>query len=317
MQLNADQPVRIMHRSSWALLILVSVLVPIYYWLLIDSSGGDAPHHLDIAALRVEANRMPGAKPVAIEYEWAAGRLSPGTLLVAGGGLKRQPVATIAFRLLTPGGDTMIDSGLSRQQAHAMGYTIINEARVAQIQQALSSARRLLFTHEHLDQIGGLLAHPEFGTIARHTILTPEQSPQAPLARNLPWPADKSALPAPLVYTGMKAVAPGIVLIRSPSHTPGSQMIFVQLQNGHEFVFPGDIAAMQRNVTWLRPRSRLLADWLAPEDRGQAIAWLHALAELKQQQPDLTIVYARDFTWLNGPRARALLHEGFTPDAAP
>ena len=63
----------------------------------------------------------------------------------------------------------------------------------------------------------------------------------------------------PTVQAGApQAVAPGVVVIPAPSHTLGSQMVFVKLADGREFLFAGDIATMASSWRELRARSRLI-----------------------------------------------------------
>jgi len=49
-------------------------------------------------------------------------------------------------------------------------------------------------------------------------------------------------------------VAPGIVLIKSPGHTPGHQMVYIRLSGGEEFLFIGDIGWSLDNITELKTR---------------------------------------------------------------
>ena len=57
---------------------------------------------------------------------------------------------------------------------------------------------------------------------------------------------------APLEYEDYRAIAPGVVLIKAPGHSPGSQMIYVQRADGREFLFAGDIGWSLRNIEEVR-----------------------------------------------------------------
>jgi glyoxylase-like metal-dependent hydrolase (beta-lactamase superfamily II) len=46
-------------------------------------------------------------------------------------------------------------------------------------------------------------------------------------SRPVQWPEGSRESFKPLDYTGYSAVAPGVVLIKAPGHTPGSQIIYV------------------------------------------------------------------------------------------
>jgi glyoxylase-like metal-dependent hydrolase (beta-lactamase superfamily II) len=174
----------------------------------------------------------------------------------------------------------------------------------------------ILFTHEHLDHVGGFLRSPAFASIAGKALITPEQLAGIRATRGLPWPPAAEARIRPFAYRHMAAVAPGVVLIKTPGHTAGSQMIFVRLANGHEFLFAGDTATMGRSWRWERVRSRLVGEYLAPEDRAAILGWLRALAELKRRAPSLIIVPGHDLEEITTPLAHSGVRRGF-PAANP
>ncbi|MCW1384213.1 MBL fold metallo-hydrolase [Novosphingobium sp. KCTC 2891] len=278
--------------------LFIVVAMP-YYWLLIDARTADVPARtIDIAAIRRAAVSIEGPKPTAISYAVLAVRDMPGTALVAGGGLRADRVAKIAFRLATPGGDTLIDTGLTQYQAEDMDFDRFNPAARREVDAWMHGAQRILVTHEHPDYVGGFLASRDFDTIAPRVILNRAQAETMDRMRRGVIDSVGRIVDGPAIA----AVAPGIVLVRTPGHTPGSQMIYVQLANGREYLFTGDVAAMERNVTWLRPRSRLASGWQGGEDRVAVIGWLKGLAALKAQQPRLTLVYANDLNWMQNPR---------------
>ncbi len=94
------------------------------------------------------------------------------------------------------------------------------------------------------------------------------------------------------------ALAPGVVAIPAPSHSPHSQMIFVRLANGGEYLFAGEIAPLARSWQAQRGRARLVSDWLRPEDRRAVFAWLRTIRALKQEAPRLHVVPGYDHEWL-------------------
>jgi glyoxylase-like metal-dependent hydrolase (beta-lactamase superfamily II) len=55
-------------------------------------------------------------------------------------------------------------------------------------------------------------------------------------------------------YETYLPIAPGIVLIKAPGHTPGHQMVYVRLNSGHEYLFIGDVAWTLAGVTQLKLR---------------------------------------------------------------
>ena len=225
--------------------------------------------------------------------------VEPGTLLVAGGGLRSEETAVFVWHLPAPGGGTMINSGLTRDQAIASGFAEYRGGTQATVDRWLGSARWIAFTSEEIDHVGGLVA--QLGgnhALAAKVIGNPDQlhaiQQLTPSLSGMLKPAPE-ALVRP---TGYGAIAPGISALRAPGHLPGGQMIYVHLQNGREFLFLGDIAPMRRNVEWQRPRSRYAAEWRGTEDRAATLAWIKGIAALKAREPSLTLVYGHDYGWL-------------------
>ena len=275
-------------RYKIALALLVLIGVP-YYWLLIDNRPGPGPgERFDLAELRRLADAVPGPKPTAVAIQTVGWRRVPGTLFVAGGGLKRRLISIQAVLVRGAWGDVVVDSGFGPQDAQAFGLEKYFPANQRRVDAALRNARRIVFTHEHLDHMAGLLRLPDFAQVSGKALITPEQLPSGTVARNLPWPA--GAQVRPFRYARYAAIAPGVVLIRTPGHTPGSQMVFVRRGDGQEYLLAGDTATMTRSWTKLRARSRLVGDLMVHEDRPAIYAWLKAIRALKRADPALIVV---------------------------
>ncbi|WP_379538875.1 MBL fold metallo-hydrolase [Novosphingobium tardum] len=300
------------------LLLAVAVLGLPYYWLVLDNSVSGVPaYRLDIAQLRQAAGAIPGARPDSVTVQVVGWRRVPGTLMVAGGGLKRNLVAVQSFLLHAPGGNIVIDSGFDAAAARSMDMEKFLPAAQAKVDAAIRDARLVLFTHEHLDHMTGLLRMKDFASVAPHVLVTPEQGPGGPLARSLPWPRDTGRL-VPRKLAPVQPVAPGVVVVRTPGHTPGSQMIFARLADGSEYLFAGDTASMRRNWSLKRLRSRLLSDYLAPEDRPQVMGWLRAINDLFRQDPGLIVVSGHDYDDLvTDPTKRAFREDFVTRTVIP
>ncbi|KPF79401.1 hypothetical protein [Novosphingobium sp. AAP93] len=293
-----------------ALLLILIVAVP-YYWLLMDPGPTSvAPCDIDIARLRTLADSQKGPRPVAIEYAAVATNSEPGTYLIAGGGLRSEQTGVFVWRLLTPGGDTIINVGLTKDQAATWGYDNYRPEIQKTAESWLLAARRVIFTSEDLDHIGGLVTLlVEDRSVAKKLIGNPQQLETIkalfPSFTQTITPAP-AGLMAPYAYA---AIAPGIAIVRTPGFMGGAQMVYVRLQDGREYLFAGDTAPMRRNVEWQRPRSRYAAEWVGREDRRQTLAWIKGLARLKEREPGLKIVYGHDLGWLQdqaeGPRFAA------------
>jgi len=124
--------------------------------------------------------------------------------------------------------------------------------------------------------------------------LTREQITHSELMLPAKFPDHALDVYVPLDYEKYLAVAPGIVLVKAPGHTPGSQMVYVQMANASEFLFIGDVAWHLRNIETQRERPRLLTWVLLKEDRFAVFGQLATLYRLHQTQPDLHIVPGHD-----------------------
>ena len=98
---------------------------------------------------------------------------------------------------------------------------------------------------------------------------------------------------APFTYERAVAVAPGVVLLRAPGHTPGSQLVFIERQDGEEFLLLGDVAWHRENYEQVQERARLVT-LLLGEDRDAVLAQLAALQKLSTAEPKLHIVPGHD-----------------------
>ena len=296
-------------RLNLFLLCLLLAIGGPFYWLLMDSSPWNVPAQpLDIADLRALAEAQPGAKPSKVEMEVVGWRLLPGNLLTAGSGIKRRMKANIAFILAVPDqGPVMIETGMTAQQSAANNNDRYDAEAQRRVDAAMRSASLILATHEHPDHIGGLagLAGSAEGlTVLTKARLNAWQVPQADSGGQLGWPKSMTIAPS-LIGNQPQAAAPGVVVIPAPGHSPGSQMIYVRLNSGAEYLFAGDIASMAANWQEQRPRSRLVTDFIAREDRRASLAWLATVARLKKQAPALHVIASHDFEWLFDPENRS------------
>lgn len=279
---------------KWLAAILI-LLGGAYYWLLIDNRPGAAQAAtLDIGMLRQAANSMPGTKPDGISVETISRRQLPATLMVAGGGWGGGGIAVHSFRAGSGEGGVIIDSGFSRASADAMGVDSYDEAAQARVTAAMRRAAAIVVTHEHLDHIGGILEARDWQALLPKALITREQFDHPEISEPVRWPQGSRAGFKPFAYEGVRAIAPGVVLIKAPSHTPGSQLVFVQLADGREFLFLGDISSMDRNWRETRARSRLIGNLIAKEDRDAVFGWLKGFKALADANPTLTLVPSHD-----------------------
>lgn len=292
-------------RLNLILFALIALIGMPYYWLLLESNPGDAkPKQVSMAQLNQLAASLPGPSPSGIEIELASFRRLPGNLVAAGSGLKRKLIGAMAFRLTVEGRQgIVIDSGMTGSIADCLDMQKFDASAQSRIDQAMKTADLVLLTHEHADHMGGVIALAGSRDASSWINAVRLGSGQIEFSgsRCQPkWPSDLNLKPA-IPAGAPSAVAPGVVVIPAPGHTPGSQMIFVKLANGRKYLFAGDVATMDKSWRELRARSRLVGDYIAPENRAEVFSWLLTIRELKREDPSLTIIPGHDFDWIADP----------------
>jgi glyoxylase-like metal-dependent hydrolase (beta-lactamase superfamily II) len=301
-----------MKRWHKIVLTLVILLGAAAYWLLYDNRPGDIPaEKLDIAELRAAANSMAGAKPQDIAVETVARGALADTMLVAGGGFGKRDQGVNSFRIGRGAGNIIFDTGLNAKSNEAMPFYKFNAEAFARAQAALPAAAQILVSHEHLDHIGGLLTSPQWSTISARSHISRAQFDHPEITNPVVWPEGSRDSYRPMDYDRMQAVAPGVVLIKAASHTPGSQLLFVQLADGREYLFMGDISSMDRNWRETRARSRLVGDLLVGENRDAVFAWLKAFKAIHASNPGLIMVPSHDAVTIDELVASGALTRGF------
>ena len=281
-----------------------------YYWFIVDSSApSGGTYAIDMAEVRTLAASIAGDKASEVHVEHVASFSFPATAVVAGDGWASLDIPVQSYELVFPDRTAIIDTALSKTMSS--GLVSFDDKAYARMQAAMDKASLIVITHEHLDHIGGLSAHPHLAHVLKATRLTKEQvdSPEYMTSAKLPDGALNGY--RPLVYDRYVAIAPGVVLIKAPGHTPGSQMVYVQRADGTEYLFLGDVAWTLRNVELVRERARLITQFMIREDRDAVMLELAELHRIHEAEPALHMIPGHDARVLAASLKDGLLIEGF------
>jgi glyoxylase-like metal-dependent hydrolase (beta-lactamase superfamily II) len=141
--------------------------------------------------------------------------------------------------------------------------------------------------------VSGVIRTPYVNELAPKTILTRTQvrtlttTPQFPEIRL----TDEQALRYRIIdYDKYMAFAPGWALIKAAGHTPGSQMMFITLDSGREYLLIGDAAWHMDNVRKVTGKD---APWIVEDTAAvnDQLTWLNGLSTTDR---NLVIVASHD-----------------------
>lgn len=200
----------------------------------------------------------------------------PAGAAVAGAGWKWRELDFRGFQVVYPDRTVIIDAVHDRatHQRFYRGQPYDDAAWRLQ-QRALREASLIIVTHEHFDHLGGVSASPYLSQIHHRLLLTDEQV-SAKIRGGVVLPAAILRDLVPLRYERLHLAAPGIVLIKTPGHTPGHQWVYVELRDGRQFLLCGDTGWVAANARIPRGRPRLVSMMIG-EDRDELSAQLRRL----------------------------------------
>jgi glyoxylase-like metal-dependent hydrolase (beta-lactamase superfamily II) len=266
--------------------------------------------------VRAAARAVPGELPRSLRFLKFAEFKTPLSGAVAGAGEEIVEGAYTVFQVRYAHGWVMVDAGVDREVETDTSVTI-HQDRYQRIQEALRGANLIVVTHEHHDHVAGVIHTPARDLIAPKTVLTraqvqtllarlPSKVPlgSSPLVRLTPTDAARYLV---IDYEQLYPVAPGMVLIRAPGHTPGSQMVYVRLGSGQELLLVGDIAWFMAGIERRLQKPMAISREMG-EDRlalQQQLEWLSGLT--KRQH--IVLVNCHDDDWLQSLVSQGILQD--------
>jgi glyoxylase-like metal-dependent hydrolase (beta-lactamase superfamily II) len=250
----------------------------------------------DLDGLRQAARLVPGSPPLRLNVVKFAESRRTKNFSVKGEPASPSVQARTAFQIVYPDSYVMVDAGMDLDVHRFFGRGVeepYDAAAAAQVARAVAGARLIVVTHEHGDHVAGVIRAPDAATLAPRTILTRTQveglrtGPQMPEIRL----TDETARRFIVVdYDRRLPVAPGLVLLKAAGHTPGSQMVFLTLASGREYLLIGDTTWHMDGVRLVRGKN---APWVT-EDEPAVLDQLRWLNELSRSEPGLVVVASHD-----------------------
>lgn len=297
--------------AAASLLILTAVPRPVPQAGLPQTNAPVWTANLD--EIRRVAALLPGKRPLRINVVKFAESLRSRKFSLKGAPDEPSVQARTAYQVVYSDGAIMIDSGMDEQVHKFFGRGTVEPyypEAAKQVEKAVRAAKIIVMTHEHGDHVAGVIRTPFFQEIAPKTVLTKTQvqalltNPQMPEIKLTPEMASRYIV---VDYDKYLPVAPGMALIKAPGHTAGSQMIYVALESGSEYLFAGDTGWLMDNVRQIRGKD---APWIA-EDTDYVTAELTWLNKLTKTEKNLHIVISHDEEQRKQYIAAGTLGDGF------
>lgn len=243
------------------------------------------------------ATLIPGRKPQRINVLKFAESRRTKNFSVKGEPAMPSVQARTVFQVVYPDGYVMIDAGMDEPMHKQIGRGAEGEPYFAeqaqQVEKALRGARAIIFTHEHGDHVTGVIRTPYLAELAPKTVLTRAQvntletRPQFPDLKITDEQARRYHI---IDYDQYMAFAPGWTLIKAAGHTPGSQMMFIALESGREYLLIGDAAWHMDGIRKVAGKDApwIVEDTVAVNDQ---LRWLNGLYNTEK---DLVIIASHD-----------------------
>ncbi|GAB5456186.1 MAG: hypothetical protein Hens2KO_24150 [Henriciella sp.] len=290
---------------KWILRIFVGLLAGfalLFWWLLLSGSNAakTAPGVFDLEDWRAKASASSDALPTAVKIIEVGRDMAPP--FAAQAGRFGAPIAMSynAVEITYPDGVLIIGGAVDRSTAEGMTQSAadwrFDDNAYATLTETMLRADQVLMTHEHLDHIMAIARHPDPAALAPNLVLNGPQIEALPLFAQGSLDPALAELESRLDGS-VEAIAPGVVVVPAAGHTPGSQNVFITLQNGQEILLIGDIVWNLGAIEALKTRP-VLTQYLVfrpnYEDRDAVRKQVRALHEIMVANDNLIVLPAHD-----------------------
>lgn len=262
-----------------------------------SSSGGATTNTgfgPDLVRLRELSTVIPGPAPTAVCGVKFAASVRPRKFVIEGGDETPVTMPRTAFQVVFPDRTIMLDAGMDRETHNSFGAGEPFYAEAfARLARALDDASLIILTHYHADHVAGVLRAQNFSGLARKTMATYQTLDflvNRPHRPHLKLSEADAKQFISFDYADCLPIAPGVVLIKAPGHSPDMQMVFIRLTSGQEILHSVDAAWNLGNIREQKSKS---APWVK-EDVATVMAQLRWLNRLTESEPDLALIVTHD-----------------------
>jgi glyoxylase-like metal-dependent hydrolase (beta-lactamase superfamily II) len=293
---------------------LLAILIGLsYHYVLSSNAPQETDFGIELPLLRelADASGAPETFISEIRVELIGQNSIPSFASQAGAFQGTLAMVRTAYQLRGASTSLVIDTGMSEEMAREFGKNAVYfPDAFRRVQGAMSDASIVAVTHEHADHIAGIALHPNPASFIDALRLTSQQYDAlglfAPSLHKLLQRYEPLELVEPIV------IAPGVVMMGSAGHTPGSVMFYVRLRHGREILFIGDVAWWMENVRAARGRPRFVQQLFmhSPEDRSAVLRQLRSLHDI-YVQGEVQIIASHDEEQFNQLLRQDVIKQGF------
>lgn len=285
---------------------LIIVFGLLFWWLMLSGSNATktAPGVFDLEDWRSKAAAPNETLPTDIRITEVGRDMAPPFAAQAGRFGEPISMSYNAVEIVYPDRTIIVGGAVDRVTAEGMTQSAadwrFDDAAYKALMSSMLSAEQVLMTHEHLDHIMAIARHSNPVALAPNLVLNGPQIEALPMFAMGELDPALSGL-TPRLSGEVESVAPGLVIAPAAGHTPGSQNVFITLQNGQEILLIGDIVWNMGAIEALKTRP-VLTQYLVfrpnYEDRDAVRQQVRALHDMIETNADLIVLPAHDRDWL-------------------